>query len=1387
MSCSGPLGAYGAETIDLGGDWQFQLDPGDVGVQENWFRNDLAESIRLPGSLQERGFGNEVSVDTAWTGGIVDQSWFTADEYAPYRQTGSVKVPFWLTPEKHYVGAAWYQRDISIPEEWQGKRMVLQLERCHWETRIWVDGEARGMENSLSAPHSYDLGMTLKPGQHRITVRVDNTVKIPVGENAHSVSDHTQSNWNGLVGSMELTATDAIWVDDLQVYPNPEAKKARVVLVVENSTGKTANATLSLGANIIFGKDHEAPDKSHKVSLKKGETTLGFEYDMGQEMRLWDEFAPNVYRMKAGLTGDNFSAEKSVEFGMRTVGVKDKQITINGNKRFVRGTLECAIFPKTGYPPTDVEEWLRIIGVAKDHGLNHLRFHSWCPPEAAFAAADRMGFIFQVECAAWATVGDGTSFDTWVYEEGDRILKAYGNHPSFALMAYGNEPGGNNQQRFLGDLITSWQRKDARRIYTGGAGWPIIPENQFHCIPAPRGQQWGEGLKGRFNARTPSTDVDYSDHVAQLDVPIVSHEIGQWCVYPNFEERKKYTGVLKAANFDIFRDTLEANHMLMQAHDFLMASGKLQTLLYKEEIEAALRTPGFGGFQLLDLHDFPGQGTALVGVLDPFWESKGYVTAAEYNRFCAETVPLTRMEKLTWTANETFKARVEVAHYGPVSYRQKKVTWTFADSEKRISLSGTIPPKDIPTGGVTEVGLIEMPLRNLRGPAQFKLTLTLEGTSFENDWDIWVYPAQVDTTPPAQVLVAESLDDAALARLEAGGKVLLLPPANRVKSNVPAGFSSIFWNTAWTRKQAPHTLGILCDPKHGALKEFPTQYHSNWQWWELISAGKSMILDELPPAVLPVVQVIDDWVTNRRLGLVFEAQVASGKLLVCSMDLVNDLENRPVARQMMHSLQQYMAGRGFKPRHEVSLDVIQGLFREPGLMDGVAVHADSEALSHEAQLAIDGDPNTLWHTSWEGDIPDFPHYIQLDFPEPVMMRGLRYLPRQDMTNGWIADYAVYVKSADVDWGNAVIEGTWPQGKVAQEMLLDKPRQVQHIRLEARSGFDGQRFASIAELEVLAASKLMPEESTTMTSTRKPIPVILDTDIGNDIDDTWALAFLLNSPELDLKLVVSDDGDTRQRAKILAKYLEVAERTDVPVGVGKFFGENQEMPQGPWVKDYELADYPGTVHEDGVGALIDTIMGSPEPITLICIGPVPNILEALKREPKIAKKARFVGMHGAVYKGYGDSPKVEAEYNVYKDVAACQAAFTADWDITITPLDTCGIVMLKGEHYQSVRRCETPMMKALMENYRIWLVKNTWYKDDVFDVKSSTLFDLVAVYLAFSDETLVMKDLGIRVTDKGFTVVDETAKHMNVAIDWKDMAAFEDLLVERLILDPNQKE
>ena len=922
-------------TISLAGEWRFRIDSLDNGVEGEWYNELFTETVNLPGSMAENGKGYEVTLETDWTGDIIDKSYFTDKKYERYRQPENIKIPFWLKPVKYYKGVAWYNREIELPEAWSGKRIVLFLERCHWESELFVNGRRTGSENSLSVPHEYDITGHLKPGKNLISIRIDNSIIIPVGVNSHSISDHTQSNWNGIAGEISLIATPPVHLNDIKVFPDISNKTAKVIVSIKNPDNIGFKGKLTIRAQNFYPVERrKLPLKNVSVITNSDEHQVILTYKI-RNPKLWSEFTPNLYKMTAVLkeSGRGVIDSSSVDFGMREFRTDGTRFKVNGTPVFLRGTTECCIFPLTGYPPSDYGSWEKVLKACRDHGLNHVRFHSFCPPEAAFEAADRLGIYFQVECGSWAnqgsTIGSGGPLDDWIYQEGDRIIRAYGNHPSFCMLAYGNEPAGINHREYLGKLLKYWKSIDNRRVYTSAAGWPIIPENDFNLPSDPRIQHWGEGLKSIINAEPPQTMFDFRDFVSKYEVPTVSHEIGQWCVYPDFNEITKYSGVLKPTNFEIFRETLEENHMGDQAEDFLLASGKLQALCYKADIEAALRTPGFAGFQLLQLHDFPGQGTALVGILDPFFDPKGYITEQEFRMFCNETVPLARMEKMTFRNNETFEARIEVAHFGAGPLRNAEILCQVTDSAGQILRREMMMMDEIRIGNVIVVGSFFMGLDQISEAGKLRFEVSIQGTPFRNQWDFWVYPSVVEPVP-GEIYITDMLDNRAEEVLRDGGSVLLLAYGKIGEDKgrqVAIGFSSIFWNTAWTNNQAPHTMGILCDPKHPLFSDFPTEYHSNFQWWDPVTHSQAMIIDELPPGLRPLIQPIDTWFENRRLALAFEARSGDGKLMVCSINMKDSLDQRPVTKQLLSSVLKYMNSNFFDPDTEIDLKQIRNLLQ----------------------------------------------------------------------------------------------------------------------------------------------------------------------------------------------------------------------------------------------------------------------------------------------------------------------------------------------------------------------------------------------------------------------------------------------------------------------------
>ncbi len=413
------------QKIDLSGEWYFAADPDDKGITDEWFKKSFQERVTLPGSMTTNGKGNDVDLNTKWTGQIVDSSFFKSDKYARYRSPENFKVPFWLQPVKHYVGAAWYTKEVEVPANWNGKQIELFLERCHWESRLWINGVEAGMRNSLGTPHLYDVTRLLKPGKNIIALCIDNRTKeIDPGINSHSISDHTQSNWNGIVGEIYLEARPLVHIRNIQVYPDVQKKKATVRLSIVNSTDETRKISIRLSAT---GAGKPATLKK-EFTIGLHENILRFDYPLGDQIRLWDEFDPALYVLKAELKDEKAKStdRRTTTFGIRSFAADGRRLTINGRPVFLRGTLECAIFPKTGYPPTDTGSWERIIQICKAHGLNHMRFHSWCPPKAAFEAADKLGFYLQPEVSCWpnqsTTLGDGKPFDQYLYEETQRMI-----------------------------------------------------------------------------------------------------------------------------------------------------------------------------------------------------------------------------------------------------------------------------------------------------------------------------------------------------------------------------------------------------------------------------------------------------------------------------------------------------------------------------------------------------------------------------------------------------------------------------------------------------------------------------------------------------------------------------------------------------------------------------------------------------------------------------------------------------------------------------------------------------------------------------------------------------------------------------------------------------
>ena len=990
--------ASAQQSLKLDGEWRFALDPNDYGINEKPANWNFPEKIQLPGKLTEQGFGNLPSFETPWTGG----SWRYPEMFVEWQKPDNFKYPFTLQPPRHYLGPAWYQRDITIPASWEGQELQVMLERPHWETTLWVNDQKIGGMNSLGTPHRYNFG-ALPPGKHTLTLRIDNRQDdVNVGGAAHSISDETQGNWNGVVGKMELRALPSNRIERVDVYPSNDGTLKLII------HGK---ATTDLNLNVSctpVGKESSEPFLTTQIT-SKGQFSKTVEAKVPFTPELWSEFSPALYDLSVSI-GEN-APSHTTRFGFREMENRDGILTLNGKRVYLRGTLDCAIFPRLGHPPTEIEPWMKILRTCQNHGLNHIRFHSWCPPKAAFIAADQLGVYFQVEASAWSgNVGSGTPFDAWLEVETELMRAEYGNHACFVMMAYGNEPHGKNHAQHLVGWVARQTKTDDRRLYTTAAGWPVHQNNGFQNPFQPRIQRWGEGLKSLINAKAPQTDFDFNGYVQKhRDAPIVSHEIGQWCAYPNFDEIEKYDGYFKARNFEIFRETARRNGLFKQSQDFLMASGKWQTACYKHDIEAALRTPNFGGFQLLSLSDFTGQGTALVGVLDAFWDEKGYISPEEFHQFSSEIVPLARLEKMVFTNNEILTADLQLSHFGPKELSNATPRWKIASAQATIA-EGSLPPRNLASANLHDLGSISVPLKDITTATKLTLILSLENSAIKNSWDIFVYPETLPT--PSKDFTTTSTLAETLTALDAGKKVLWLAPPHTVADDperpLQIGFSTIFWNTAYTSWQPPHTLGLLIDQDHPSLSEFPTDTHTNWQYWEIVTRSRPFILTE-HQNLIPIIQPIDDWFTNRKLGLVFEAKVGNGTLLACSADLTSDLDTRPAARQLRHSLEKHLTSPAFNPTQALQAKDLKALIAKPPRIVelGATITASSQERGFEAANTIDAKTKTLWHSRFTGTPEKPPHTLTIAFPKPTEISAFLITQRQDGNrNGRLSEVEV---------------------------------------------------------------------------------------------------------------------------------------------------------------------------------------------------------------------------------------------------------------------------------------------------------------------------------------------------------------------------------------------
>ncbi|WP_294592203.1 hypothetical protein [uncultured Rikenella sp.] len=873
---------HARERIDLAGEWKVELG------------GYPAATITLPGTTDAAGLGRPDTLRPA------------------------LKQPqlLYLTRRHRYEGPATYSRTFELSSGMAGKPLELTLGRVLWRSAVSIDGTpVDGVGESLSTPHRFIIP-PLSEGPHTISVTVDNSEQYAVSNGmAHCYTDHTQVKWNGILGDLSLSVVPDITISSARIYPSNDLEAARIVLTIDNNSSSAKQIRLDWDIVQLQGtSDGNVPRTGQrKAKLKTGENTVEWTVAM-KGASTWSEFDPALYRLRASAGADTIAET----FGMRSLESRDRQLLVNGRPVFLRGTLECCIFPLTGTPPMDAEGWEKEFNTLKEWGLNHFRFHSWCPPEAAFEVADRKGVYLQIELPLWNDVPEGPeSLPTkrFLLAEYKRIIEEYGNHPSFMLMTAGNEL--STDIGWITTLVDTMRTSDPRHLYAAtsfcfdqGHGGHPEPNDQF-MISQWTDDGWVRG-QGMFDMESPTFNRDYSSAMAPATVPLISHEIGQYAVYPDLKETGLYIGTLAPRNFEAVAADLQAKGRLHRAEDYLQASGRLAALLYKEDIERAMRTPGISGYQLLGLQDFPGQGTALVGLVNAFWDSKGVASPSWFRQFAAPVVPLARFDRAVYSEHQPFAARIQVANYSPADLADAHVQWTITDSKGDTVTSGTMDRTPLVVG-LNEAGKLEIAPGRLKGPDRMTLSITVEtgDKSYANSWHIWIYPDHpaLDT---ADIVLTRDIDEA-LAALAEGRKVLLSPSADSIVG-MASHFVPVFWSPVHFPNQAGG-MGLLVAANHPSLELFPTEIHTDWQWWHPLKRGRVIFSDSVAGAT-PIIEVVDNFTNNRALGMLYEANVGKGRLIISAFDLLApELASSDdiASRQLLASILAYMRSERFVP------------------------------------------------------------------------------------------------------------------------------------------------------------------------------------------------------------------------------------------------------------------------------------------------------------------------------------------------------------------------------------------------------------------------------------------------------------------------------------------
>ena len=961
-------GAY--MRILLNGKWHVVLEDGTTGQMD------------LPGTLDENGIGHrDVGANQWHPDAVLGNAAGEIDKDAP--------IATRFTRRHTYEGEARISRKITVPDYGTDRLFVL-AERAR-ALRLLVDGEACSVfrQGTLSTPYIFEL-TGAAPGEHEFTFLSDNSYPgMPKAAIYYSsaATDETQTNWNGILGECSMYTRPQNFIDSLRVYPRavkkeeknkaggyvldvcvelaPGAKKvykdAKIILQSEALAAGELEDTQTLTEIISYSGEGLAEAGTDKEENPKTMEIWFRDLPLRENVKLWDEDEGNLYEMAVtldnGMSAEDkggSTAECRTRFGIRSFGDNGSgRLALNGRAIFLRGEANCAEYPETGHPPMTIPEWKEMLLKYRSYAINFVRFHSHCEPEAAFAAADELGMLLQPELSHWDPKDAFGTEESYRYYRAELVdlLKTYANHPSFVMLTLGNELQAQDEGRErMRELVRTAKRMDPTRLYANGSNAfygeeGCDPESDFYTSQSCKDvviRGTFSGMRGYLNENYPSADRTYDEAMAEIrkeyQKPVFSFEVGQFEVLPDFEELESFHGISDPVNLKLIKKRVEERGLLPTWEKYVEATGELSRLAYREEIEAAMRTRELSGISLLGLQDFPGQGTALVGMMNSHLEPKPYDFARpeRFREFFQECRILVKLPHYTYEAGERLIAEVEAANFGKRNI-EGVFCWTLA-GKKSVSENGNCEPAEIKSkntviatgedteiticrpGSYTEVGSLDIPLDFVE--KNTALTLKVRIGDSISAYPIWVYRK---TTPvcPENVYETRAFDVKTREILQNGGRVYLSPDADKesLPNSIKTQFTTDFWSVG-TFADQEGGMGQLIDTEHPIFKEFPTDFHTDWQWW--IMATKRAVI--LPHPMKTIITEMDSYAFLRPMAQMIEFRCLKGKVLLSTMEL-HKSQQYPEVRALQASIYTYLSGENFEPAEEITEEELSMLVR----------------------------------------------------------------------------------------------------------------------------------------------------------------------------------------------------------------------------------------------------------------------------------------------------------------------------------------------------------------------------------------------------------------------------------------------------------------------------